>query len=133
MSVDFFLRLLPLLVLGGFALVKSRLYSPRRMPTIAAAVIACGALTRLEVSPLAKLAASSFLAMMMVSRPAEFFQPPYGLGMLIVIYGTFLEPTIAAYVMAKLSLGALPQNSLFRLLSFATLVLGAAGASHYFW
>ena len=65
--------------------------------------------------------------MMMVSRPAEFFQPPYGLGMLIVIYGTFLEPTIAAYVMAKLSLGALPQNSLFRLLSFATLVLGAAG------
>ena len=124
-AVDLLVRAAPGFTLGVLALVASRRL--RGWRSLLAAVVAAGLLTRLVVLPLVRRLADATTATLGLVHPDEAFRPPYALDMLSVIYVTFLEPTIAAFVMARLCGRGLRGLGRPRVLAFTILVLGAAG------
>ena len=130
MIVDLVTHMIPGLALGSLALLIARFNPLRRgVIVILVAAIASGVLIRLVLTPIAKQCSALLLASVGVSGPEEFFQPPYQLGMLSVIYTTFLEPTIATFVMARLSWHGLPPERSVKVITFTLLILGASGCT----
>lgn len=58
---------------------------------------------------------------------ADVFQEPYPLEVLVPAYVSFLEPVIAAAIMAKLTWAELPSGRVCRILTFAILMLAIRG------
>ncbi len=93
---------------------------------IVAAVLS-GVIVRLAVAPLAEHCAAILNVAFRVAQPKVLHQLPYSPGMLVVIYLTFLEPTVAALIMAKLAWHGLPGDRAIKTGLFTLLVLGASG------
>jgi hypothetical protein len=58
-----------------------------------------------------------------VSEPAPLYTDPYPFKINVLIYATFIEPTIAAFVIASFCWPALGDRPLRRILAFAVLLL----------
>ena len=123
--------LLPRLAIGfteGFiAVLIARYFASKNVILAAAAAILAGIVVSFAVAPLTGQLASFLDAAAGVSQPGELYQPPYHLGMLTIIYLTFLEPTLATFVMARLVWPSLPSSELAKLSLFTLLILGATG------
>lgn len=93
---------------------------------ILAAAVA-GFLVRFAFVPLMDQVAVLLDTLVGVTRPEPLSQPPYGLGMLTIIYVTFLEPTVASFIVARMFFSTLPKRTTAEIGIFILLILGVTG------
>ena len=93
----------------------------------AVAVVLSGFLIRFGLAPLADHLAALLNTASGVPEPKILHSPPYGAGLLVVIYLTFIEPTLATFCMAKLSWWSLPGGRATKATWFTLLILGCSG------
>ena len=107
---------------GVVAVVVAR-HLKKSSPARMAIVIAVAAATGLFVIiPVFKAATDTIITSFHLTVAPEIHRMPYGIYVYKYIYGMFIEPTIAAFVLAYLLLPAL-QGSKFRRIFVFTLVL----------
>ena len=102
---------------------SQRLNTAKRFPAILI-VAAIGVLT---VQPMLQALAVALEQALSLSEPAEFYVLPYPLHVYTVIYSTFLEPTISAFILAALTWPGLKGSLTRRVLMFVGLLLMIRG------
>jgi hypothetical protein len=109
---------------GGFAIVWIALGDQRRR-NLALAAILIAALVAFAVHPALDALCASLKSSL--PEPAPLYSDPYPFKINVLIYATFIEPTIVAFVMIAFCWPALGASLLRRILVFAVLLLLVRG------
>lgn len=94
---------------------------------VAVAVLVVAAVGLLVLPPILKDAADGMKASLHLSDPSEVYHMPYNLYVYRFIYGLFVEPALATFILAYLVWPALPRGVGKRLAAFALLLLFVRG------
>lgn len=108
---------------GAAAVVIARKLHGKRLATTLVAILFFAALGQLALLPAMKWAAASTNAALGLVAAPEVHQMPYGLYVYKYIYGMFIEPTIASYILTGLLWPALPGSTARRVVLFVFLLL----------
>jgi hypothetical protein len=112
---------------GGAAVLIARRLAGRHILVVAAAVLAVTALGYFAVRPGMAAAGSWVVQALQLTEPHERYQMPYNLYVYKFIYGTFIEPTLAMFVIAWLAWPGLAGSPARRIVLLAAIVLMMRG------
>ncbi|UAK25833.1 hypothetical protein [Sphingomonas nostoxanthinifaciens] len=108
---------------GAAAVTISRTLRHRPIWAVIIVVPIVAAIGLFALLPALKGVAGWIDATLHLAEPPEVYQPPYGFYVYKYIYGTFVEPTIACFVLAYLAWPGLNGTPLRRTAAFVALIL----------
>ncbi|MEG3087763.1 hypothetical protein [Sphingomonas sp. PB4P5] len=108
---------------GAIALVIARKVRPERPAPLLVAVLIASAIGYFGLLPLLKYLADMITATLQLTEAPEVHTMPYGLYVYKYIYGMFIEPTIASFVLIYLLWPALDGTKPRRIALFVVLML----------
>lgn len=112
---------------GAAATVIARYYGWGRKTVLTVAVLLVTVIATFALQPSLRALASATERALGLTEPAELYALPYPAHVYAVIYSTFIEPTIAAFVLAALVWTNLTGSSARRVLIFVVLILLVRG------
>jgi hypothetical protein len=107
---------------GAIAALIARGLAGKRLPQLAA-VLAATALGYFAVKPAVGALADAIVHAMALAEPPELYQMPYDFHVYSFIYGTFIEPAIAMFLVAWLAWPGLRGSPARRIVLLAGLTL----------
>lgn len=109
--------------MGAIAVIIARKVDPMRPMSILLAVLISSAIGHFGLLPFLTACANAVGAALQLTAPPEVHQMPYGIYVYKYIYGMFIEPTIASFVLVYLMWPSLPGSKIRRITLFVLLVL----------